>query len=237
MLTKPKVALVMPHYGGVEAGAAIALCNAPVHPDGSKARGVITRTSVTSTSLLCQCFNRLLGLALDWRDEGTVTHLAMLHADLVPQQFCWVDTLLEQMASHRLDMVSAVVPIKEHERKKTSTAIGDTADPWKVNRYINVEDYGNTPETFTAADVCKPNEVLLVNTGCWVADLRLPFWDTFTFQIHDRIIREPDGSRTAQTRPEDWELSRAMNAAGVRYGATWALPVLHYGNGAWANRP
>ena len=53
----------------------------------------------------------------------------------------------------------------------------------------------------------------------------------------DRIIREPDGSRTAQTRPEDWELSRAMDAASVKYGATWALPVMHYGNGAWANRP
>ena len=237
MPTLPKVALVMPHYGGVEAGAALALCNAPVHPDPRKAKAVISRTSITSTSLLCQCFNRLLSLALDWRDEGMVTHIVMLHADIVPGQYCWVDVLMDEMTKSNLDMVSAIVPIKEPERLRTSTAIGDLNDPWKVNRYISVSDYGKNPQTFTAKDVCQPDEVLLVNTGCWVADLRLPFWDTFHFQIHDRIVRDSDDTRLAQTRPEDWELSRAMHAAGVRYGATWALPVTHCGNGGWANRP
>jgi hypothetical protein len=232
----PRVALVMPHYGGVEPGAAVALCNAPCHPDPAQAKGIVARTSFSGSSLLCQTFNRLLAQCLDWRDEGHITHMAMLHADIVPGMFCWVDVLLKELQENNLDMVSAVVPIKEPTHTNTSTAIGSVSDPWQIKRYVTTKSFFQTVTTFTGNNFCLNGEVLLVNTGCWVADLRLPFWDTFAFQIHDRIITQ-DGQRTVQTRPEDWELSRAMHAAGIKYGATWALPVTHYGNGSWTNRP
>jgi hypothetical protein len=82
--------------------------------------------------------------------------------------------------------------------------------------------------------VCGDDEVLLVNTGCFLTDLRRPWWDSFAFNFDCRIIQR-DGKRIAQFNPEDWQMSRAIQSQGGRVVATWRVPVVHHGAGEWPN--
>lgn len=231
----PRVMLVTPHYGAIEAATArTAKFAVKNHADIR-----VVCEGESCSSVLPQAFNELLAHALVLRDEGRVTHLAMLHADISAPPG-WLDVLWAEMWWNRLAAVSAVVPIK-NGRRLTSTAIGDASDRWRVNRHVTLDDRRKTPETFTAADVCGPGEVLLINTGLMLIDLRLPFWsDGFAFQFHSRVRTSPapDGRTVyhAESRTEDWEMSHDLHAAGLRYGATWKVRVTHHGRGEWANR-
>jgi hypothetical protein len=187
-----------------------------------------------ASSFLCGSFNNLIAKALDERDGGRVTHFAMIHADIEAPQG-WVDRLWGIMSTHRADVVSAIVPIKDdNSDPRTSTAIGNRHDPWHVRRNLMVSEVLALPETFGPELVCSEHDVLLWNTGLWLADLRHPFWDIFTgFDTRARICRKPDGSRFAQQDTEDWRLSRQMDAAGARVVVTRALPVRHWGVRGW----
>jgi hypothetical protein len=177
-----------------------------IHPAG----GVRPRCSATTEN-----FNICLATALDARDRGEATHVAMIHSDVAPVG-PWVSQLYNEMRLARVALISAVVRIK-NPTGRTSTAIAERADPWApIRRFIQLDQRESMPVTFTPQDVCQGDEVLLVNTGLWLADLRMPFWDDFSFQWHDRISRDPDGRRRVQFRPEDWELSRALDAGGLR---------------------
>jgi hypothetical protein len=236
---KPRIVVVMPHYGQVEAGAMEAFVGAE-----SRTVDVVARIRAC-TSCTPRAFNTCLIHALNARDHGVkrndetvhATHMAMIHADVVPQRADWLDVLYREMRVHNLDLVSSVIPIKDPNPHRTSTAIGKTDNPWQIDRYIEPRHYGQIPETFTADDVCGNDEELLVNTGLFLADLRAKWWDTFGgFVFHNRIIRTEDGNRLEQFRPEDWELSRHIRKAGGRYAATWAVPVAHVGSFSWNNR-
>ncbi len=197
----------------------------------------ISANSVTMTGSLTLAFNTLLAAALDSRDVGKTTHFAMLHDDVWPLG-PWVSQLWRVMRATGADLVSAVVPMKEVEGR-TSTAIGDRADDWLANRYIWLSDKATMPPTFLQDDVCLPTEVLLANTGCWLADLRKPWWDEFAdaggFYQMGRIGRNPDGTRSADFQPEDWRMSRFLEAKGARIACTWEVPLRHGGWNWWAN--
>lgn len=182
-------------------------------------------------------FNTLLAQCLAWRDEGRLTHLAMVHSDVSAERG-WADLLAEEMHLHSLVAISAVVAIKDPEDDRTSTAIGSKSDPWEPLRYVRRRDMGRLPVTFTGKDVCRgDDEVLLINTGLMLIDLRCEFWDSFAFKVYNRVLVQEDGTRRPQFRPEDWEMSRELEAAGLRYGATWRPLVDHHGCRVWNNRP
>jgi SAM-dependent methyltransferase len=187
----------------------------------------------------CGClphnFNALLTHCLNWRDEGKCSHMAMIHSDVSAERG-WLDLLAEEMHAHGLIAISAVVAIKDPDNDRTSTAIGRRSDPWEAKRYVHVRDRERMPVTFTSKDVCTDNdEVLLINTGLMLLDLRHEFWDTFAFEVPTAILRK-EGKRFPIFRPEDWEMSRALDRAGLPYGATWRPLTDHHGSRPWTNR-
>lgn len=238
MARKWQVALTFPHYGQAQIGT---LKRTLLETQGTIAD--VVPIPDCGSSALPHGFNRLLALSLGWRDKGIVTHQLVCHSDVVPGPG-FFNTFTEEMARLNTVALSSVIPIKEPElNPRTSTAIGDIADPWTPKRYIHVGDYGTMPDTFCGADVCGEGEELLINTGLMLLDLRSPFWDDadFAFQFHTRIHRTvgEDGqiTRTPQFRPEDWEMSRELRKAGLPYHATWKVHVKHHGDYAWENRP
>jgi hypothetical protein len=196
--------------------------------------------SVFEADLVCggltHNFNMLLDVGLELRDDGKLTHLAMIHSDISAERG-WLDLLAEEMHMRNAVAISAVMPIKENEQDRTSTAIGSKAEPWEPLRYIRTRDKDIMPTTFEGKDVCQnDDEVLLINTGLMLIDLRCPFWDDFTFRVFNK--RETvDGKRKSLFRSEDWEMSRELDAAGYRYASTWRPYAEHIGQSVWPNRP
>jgi hypothetical protein len=249
----PRVALVMPHYGDVNLNAARGLlCDAS---DGRVKVHLVAPPRLladSASSATPHTFNGLFALALDARDRGEITHFAMLHSDIAPERG-WLDVLWQEMVAHSADLVSAVSPIKEPERVRTSTAIGQIGFPWAPLRYVAMADRAKLPPTFGPEHVCDDGEELLVNTGCFLADLRREYWDhpnpkptgkrkpddgeAFAFNFDCRITKRDDGTRVAQFDPEDWEMSRMLNRNGARYLATWRVALVHHGAAEWSTYP
>jgi hypothetical protein len=230
-VNRPRVAVVMPRYGAVELGAATSYAS----PCGDGQPFDVVTWMDAGGSMTPHAFNQLWAGALDARDAGELSHLAMIHADVCPRN-SWLDTLWREMHAVKADVISAVVAIKSIHRD-TSTAIGDADDPWRINRKVRVIDYHGHPTTFTAADVCDPGEALLINTGLMLIDLQRDWWDGFAWQWHTRIGRRDDGTRRAEIRTEDYEMSRYVQANGGTVAATWAVEVDHIGPYRWSNRP
>jgi len=230
---RPRVFLAMPRYGLVAPEAMIGKIVASTASAPEEDQVAIVSHGDCSSSLLPHSFNIMLAEALDMRDRGQITHFAMIHSDIAPRGY-WLNELWRIMRTRGDDLVSAVVPIKDQIPGRTSTAISDRKNPWAIKRFVTLRDRLTLPETFSRLEVCNPGEVLLVNTGLWLADLRRPYWNDFAFSFHTRITRdESTGKRTAWVRPEDWELSRKLDAAGAPYSATWAVQLRHLGHYWW----
>lgn len=220
----PRVVLLTPFYGQVPFQYMQTL-NMPTR---NRELVNVTHKVACSTSILTKCFNQLLCSALDLRDEGKVTHMAMAHSDIIAEPF-WLETLWGEMWLHAADLVSAVVPIKDQEGR-TSTAIGLESDRWAVPTCIYSKDRSRLPDTFGPEACCDEGEVLLVNTGLFLADLRRPWWDDFAFTFTDRIVKRADGKREAECRSEDWEMSHHLAQHGARVMATWKIGLEHVGS-------
>lgn len=170
------------------------------------------------SSLLANGFNRAWALMLTLRQQG-LTHFLMVHADIIPKEPRWLETMLVRMhETPECEVLSAVVPIK-NEEGLTSTAI-DTGDPWRPRRLTTTE-VKQKPVTWT-----EPN--LLINTGLLLVDIRKAWVEQCHFEIKDRIIKLPNGLYEAQVQPEDWYFSRQLHALGVKPWAT-QLPLQHWG--------
>lgn len=185
-------------------------------------------------SLLNWVFNNALAEALNKRDEGLVTHMAMCHADLASDPG-WCNQLYSIMRERGDIVVSAVACIKEPARIKTSCAVGSSLNYFNVKKYITTADRPNMPETFSTRDVAESeDDVLLVNTGMWLADLSWPMWDQFAFSFNDAIMINPTtGKRQAATVPEDWGLSYFLHKHGAPYSGTWRIRTRHHGPSIW----
>jgi hypothetical protein len=219
-----KTLLAMPRYSGtvnMEAAGAFfrsASADSVLNPEGFSPAG----------SLLPTVFNVCWSRARTLYRRGECTHFAMVHADMGAPPG-WIDTLHEQMQLANVDLISAVVPIKDM-RGLTSTAIDDTGDPWRVRR-LTLKEVDALPETFTDEDL---GGKLLVNTGLWLC--RLGDWcRKVCFRQQDCIIEQEDGQDAARTIPEDWDFSRQLKALGVRIAATKAVRVKHYGEMPFAS--
>ncbi len=235
----PRVFIAQPQKDGHPAEQSSDAKRTAVDPNApDEDRVQIAGISVAITGSLPHAFNTPFAAALDSRDAGKATHLAMLHDDVAPVGY-WVTQLWRAMRLYKADLISAVSPIKEEPPSKTSTAIGDRADRWLVKRYITLQERPKLPATFGAKDVCLPSEVLLANTGCWLADLRHSWWDEFAevggFNQDSRITRNPDGTRCSEFEPEDWRMSRFLQARGAIIACTWDVPLRHGGWSWWNN--
>jgi hypothetical protein len=165
----------------------------------------------------------------------------MLHNDVVPEPG-WLDILLDEMAAHDADLMSAVIPIKDPICGLTSTGI-DSDNPFEVERRITMTELFELPETFTSVDCGYGSDRLLVNTGCFVLDFTKD-WRKFTnpdgtlklcFTSPDRIGRRADGQWECQHAPADWGFSRYLNSLGLKVMATRKVRVMHMGDMGYAN--
>jgi len=193
------------------------------------------------SGLLASGFNILWAQALNRVKEGEITHLAFLHADIAPDDG-WIDTLIEEMEAQDACFCSAVSPIKD-QRGLTSTGLGEPGLSWSPLRRFTMKEIANFPETFDAATIGFPDKVLLLNTGCWVADLRNPIFRATNdkdearlfFTINDRVVCH-EGTWTHQVESEDWFFSRRMHEWGIKAVATRKVKLLHMGLSAFTNQ-
>src|SRR5688500_2932305 len=105
-----RCALGMPGYDSVTGGAARAFYRAS-RTDAK--RPLRLHNIYSEGSLLAQDFNSLWGQALTLQARhGDLSYFAMIHADAEPQD-CWLDDLIDEMEARDLDVLGAVVPIKD----------------------------------------------------------------------------------------------------------------------------
>ena len=228
------VMLAIPTYdGNVHYGAAQGLFR------GSWKHDVKIQPS-NQTSLLASGVNRLWAAALNRADAGDITHLAVLHADIEPCDG-WIDVLIEEMEKKGVSFISAVSPLKD-SRGITSTGIGEPGLAWSPIRRFAMKEIMGFPETFNAEDTGNPDKVLLLNTGCWVADLRDPRFATKNannegvafFTINDRTVYT-DNQWIYQVESEDWFFSRRLHELRIPMAATRKVSLLHHGSAAFSN--
>lgn len=218
------VALAMPAYGQVHPFAARAFWGCP---SLGKHRCL---PGASMSSLLARGFNIAWHTAVETRRlaKPHVDYFCMLHADVVPEPG-WVDLLVEEIEKHKADVVSVVVPIKD-TKGLTSTAIEYPPDPFEVERRLTMHEVMRLPETFGIEDVgYTDGRALLVNTGCWIADLSKPWVNDVCFTVRDDVQHDADGTPRVRCIPEDWGFSMWLRDRGAKVLATRRVKVSHHG--------
>ncbi|KKN80773.1 hypothetical protein LCGC14_0325790 [marine sediment metagenome] len=241
---RPKVFLGMPSYSktGTWDPAWQGFVVSPT--DGEN---ITASKSKMNSSLLAHSFNQLYAQAIFARNTQGVTHFAMIHTDVAPEAN-WLDVLWEELTAQHADILSAIIPIKS-SLGLTSTAIDNSSDPWHPRR-LTMTEIMELPETFgrqatMEAGFNPDGDRLLVNTGCWICDLRKDWvdaaddegWLKCHFTIGDGIRANADGSYLAGVQPEDWTFSRMVQTVDpkARVLATRKVRVLHMGETGYPN--
>jgi len=190
------------------------------------------------SSALPYTFNLLWAKAL----AGGFDYFFMLHADIVPTPG-WAKKLLDILLEHDADVVSACSPIKS-EQGVFSVGVGDPANRWGPYYRFTAKQLAKMPETFGPEDTDCPDKPLVVNTGCWVANLKKPWVRetnadgelAITFDMRHRIVIHKNGKLEPQMEPEDWRFSRDLAARGCKVLATKAIDLNHFGTKAWNSK-
>lgn len=212
--------------GTVSAGTAAAICQVAT----SKRQVAV---AFRAASLLPFCFNQLVCEAINGRrnKKHPIQVLLLLHDDVVPGGTDWLDRFLDIMETMKLDVLSAIVPIKD---QKGLTSTGLDTDRWRPRR-LTMTEIDKMPETFTDEYIySRFGHKLLVNTGLMA--IRLGDWcKDMAFSFDNRIIEGPDGVFHPEVEPEDWRFSRWCAMHKLRYGATRAIRVIHLGTFGFGN--
>ena len=235
-VSPPRVCVVMPR-GGTEVHApAYKAFLVPVNNCNLECdEQVIVLAGHAESQTSANNMQELWATVKNFRDDGACTHMAMIHSD-IDAPMGWVNVLWNEARLNNLALISAVVAIKEPSGR-TSTAVGSSTDPWRVKRFIRVQDRYRMPQTFTTDNIREdPDDVLLVNNGLMLLDLRGEWTDEYNFICPSVVEKDAaSGKWRHRFRSEDWELSRLLHSRGIPYGATWAVRVAHLGNGRWLN--
>lgn len=213
----------MPSYGEMTCGASLAFWKA--------SRGHSVHHELRGGSLLSKNFNVLWCMLLNsMQSDDPPEYFAMLHSDVAAEPG-WLDLMISILERQKLDLLSAVVPIKS-QHGLTSTAVARVdGSTWRVGQRLTMTEVYGLPPTFTSEDLGRD---LLVNTGCWVA--KVGDWcKEVSFTINDRIILSPDGTYHSETEPEDWYFSRLCHDLGLRIGATRSVRIAHDGSASFRN--
>lgn len=199
-------------------------------------------------SLLCRGFNGLWVQALAARKTEGVTHFAMLHTDVAPEEH-WLDKLWEEMLRVQADLLAAVIPIKS-SLGLTSVAVDNPDNIWQPRRLTMTEVIEKLPDTFGSeavidAGLNPKRGLLLHNTGCWICDLRRPWVDAVDeqgylkcyFTIDDCIQVLPNGEYFVGVQSEDWHFSRMVQTVdpNARLFSTRKIRVEHMGETGFPN--
>jgi len=165
----------------------------------------------------CRGFNFVWVNSLAMAEKCEITHFAMLHADIAAEEY-WVDKLIDECGK------------------------------WSQRRLV-MREVMRLPETFDMWDTVRlgvnpDHKPLLVNTGCWVADLRKPEWfeldpqgrTPWYFTFNHEISKDAEsGKWTTKAESEDWWFSRQMAARGLKYFATRKVGLEHFGLHGYRN--
>lgn len=237
----PSVLIGIPAGNGWIFGPTAESCYALHGHDGP------TMARFQSGSLLTLSFNRLLGHARAAYKAGLITHFAMVHADIVPAG-PWLATLLAELQRLQADVLSCVTAIKD-THGLTSTALGHPHDVYDYRR-ITTTELAHLPESFAAAtiklhlDWPRREDVLLVNTGCWLTRMDAPCWWAeqdgcylLRFHMHDRQQVHDGRLPVTECAPEDWTWSRDLHRMGASVYATRKVPIYHATTHLWGVRP
>ena len=230
------VCLGQPSYGHLSPGAARSFWRAT---SGSLAiHGVQTEAKLecyySEVSLLALNFNILWSWALNRAHQGKpIDYFAMLHADIETEDF-WLDKMIAELEEHDLDVLGAVVPIKDGKGITSIALERPDGNTWNPHCRLSMHEViDKLPTTFTAKDVGYP---LLLNTGCWVAKFDLRWANKLCFTINDRIVFDKTkNSYVPQVESEDWYFSRLLNEMGLKLGATRAIKLDHIGKIHYSN--
>jgi len=190
------------------------------------------------SSLLAAAYNHLWCYALNNREKHNLKYFAILHSDIVPEDF-WCDKLIAELEKYDADVMSAIVPIKENSGV-TSTALSGPDNftralrltmkqVWHPGRY---ETFG-IKEMHDEGWQVEEDAKLLVNTGCFVARLDRPWCSRVHFTINDRIRVGIGGQLISETEPEDWFFSRRVAEEGGKVMATRTIKLDHMGGRAY----
>lgn len=186
--------------------------------------------------VLCN-HNCLWATALDRYEAGETDAFALIHAD-VGAEAGWLSILHREMVAYGADVISAVIPIKD-DRGLTSTAADDTGDSWLWRR-LTMRQVADLPETFGDAElgseIALNTGLMLVKLGPWCLETDEHGHAKHVFRFEHAIRKEANGSRRCLFRPDDWLLSRAFRASGLKLAATRAVKLVHCGGDfQWAN--
>jgi hypothetical protein len=221
------VVLGMPGYGELTAGASRGFWRATRLPDSRVWR------QYNQGSLLASNFNGLWCSALNLAHAGRdVSHFAMQHADVEPEDW-WLDTLIAEMEAHGLDVLGAVVPIKDPHGRTSIALDHPTGNTYRTLCRLTMNEVFRLPETFTSEDVGHP---ILLNTGLWVCRFDEAWARKVKFEINDRIVFDRNLDRyVPECEPEDWQFSRLCHELGLKIGATRKIKLNHRGPSPFSN--
>jgi hypothetical protein len=252
-VSKQLIYVCCPCYGNGNRSSLRQFWSKSVNPKGKYA-DLPSMFDDTGSSLLADSFNSHWKTALNLQLNGhDVTLFAMLHNDIVPQDF-WLDVLLDELDRTGADLVSTVVPIKDR-RGLTSTALDDPSDPWSVYRRLTLKELEIIPLTFSATDCAHLSggayRPLLINTGCWVCRFDRPWRYHVHFEITNRMVfvrkngdviparRYIEGDKglfVSQVMSEDWNFSKQLSILGCDVRATRKVKLSHIGDAPYNNQ-
>lgn len=185
------------------------------------------------TTALCKTFNDLWAGALNLRERLNIRWFVLLHADMGSLDAHWLMKLIRGAEQLGLDVVSAVAAIKDSS-KDTSCALFD-ADGFRHR--LSLEEVGVWPPILSAEWVRQGTGLMLaINTGMMAVRFDRPWCEEFAFAMQDGISRGPDGKFAAWFIPEDWGMSRWLDARGIPYGVHTGVHTVHMGGMAWHNQ-
>ena len=220
-MAKCKVLIFVPTMGDLSMNSILALRLAVIQKHTKTAN---LKFDTFAGSLLPRNFNE--GWCKVLRDPS-ITHFLMIHSDITPMNYTWVDDLLSIMDATEADVVSVVSPIKD-SRGLTSTA-KDTHIFWPQR--LTMKEIKQLPETFEAE---------LINTGFMLVDMRIQWIRELNppFELIDKIMCDYEHNAYPMPTciPEDWGFSRKIREGGGKIVATRSVPIIHFGMQGYSNQ-
>jgi hypothetical protein len=182
----------------------------------------------SENSLLPHNFNICLARCLN---EGGYDYFALLHSDIGLGRG-WLGVMIDELESHGLDALHAVVPIKNGSGL-TSTAVAYDDDEWGLERRITLKELANLPKTFDievlqdcydkrAIRLLPNTGVLVLKNGDWLRQFP-------GFSNPCKMIKAGDAKWQPITVPEDWNFGHWAARNGVKVGGTKAVVTRHAG--------